>query len=68
MQLEGLRGVVGHMTDLFLDRYHDSSDYIAITQTGPDEVLVVYDVQDYLENWNARPYSGLGMVKIKVSL
>jgi hypothetical protein len=61
-----LRGVVGHMSDLFLDRYHDSTDYLAMTQISPDEILVFYDVQDYLETWNARPFSGVRMVKVKV--
>ncbi len=47
-------------------RYWDSGDYLGVLPNGPDEVLVVYDVQGYIEHWNAKHYSGIRMVKVKI--
>lgn len=47
-------------------RYWDSSDYLGIVPAGPRSVIVVYDVQNYLEHWNARPISGIRMLKIQL--
>jgi len=61
-----LRGVVGKPLDETLDRYHDSGDYLGLVADGPDELLVTYDVQDYLEHWNARPFSGVRMLRVRI--
>lgn len=45
-------------------RYWDSGDYLALALIGLREMLVFYDVQNFLENWNSYPVSGIRMVKL----
>jgi hypothetical protein len=45
-------------------RYWDSSDYLSVVPIGAREMLVVYDVQSYVEQWNAVPLSGVRMVRV----
>lgn len=45
-------------------RYWDSSDYLGLLSTGPREFLVFYDVQNYMENWNSVPVSGVRMLRV----
>ena len=45
-------------------REFDSSDYLAMTPDGQRELIVVYDVQSYMEHWNARPVSGMRMLRV----
>jgi hypothetical protein len=33
---------------------------------GGDSLIIVYDVQNYVEHWNAKPVSGVRMVKIRL--
>jgi hypothetical protein len=47
-------------------RYWDSMDYLALEVIGPREVLVIYDVQEYHESWNAKPYCGMRMVRVQL--
>lgn len=47
-------------------RYWDSGDYLGIVATGPREMLVVYDVQNFYENWNALPIAGVRMVRVRL--
>jgi len=47
-------------------RHWDSSDYLAILPAGPRSVIVIYDVQNYIEHWNAKPVSGARMVRIQL--
>ena len=49
-----------------LNRELDSSDYPAVIADGPREVLVVYDVQNYIENWNAKPVSAVRMLRVRL--
>jgi hypothetical protein len=61
-----LRGVVGQSLDEFLNRYHDSGDYLGIFPQGSDAFLVVYDVHDFLNDWNSTPISGIRMVRVSI--
>ncbi|MCX7706259.1 MAG: glycoside hydrolase [bacterium] len=45
-------------------RYWDSGDYLGLVIIGKREMLVFYDVQNFVENWNAYPVSGVRMVKL----
>lgn len=45
-------------------RYWDSGDYLGLVVTGKNEMLVFYDVQNFVENWNSYPVSGVRMVKV----
>jgi len=47
-------------------RYWDSSDYLGVVPSGPDSLIAVYDVQNYLEHWNAKPVSAVRMLRIRV--
>lgn len=47
-------------------RYWDSSDYLGLVIIGPREMLVFYDVQQFVENWNSYPVSGVRMVKLRL--
>ena len=47
-------------------RYWDSGDYLSVTPCGPREVLVTYDVQNFVENWNADPVAGVRMLRVKL--
>jgi hypothetical protein len=47
-------------------RYWDSGDYLSVVLAGPREVLVCYDVQNFVENWKAVPVSGVRMVRVKL--
>jgi hypothetical protein len=48
-------------------REDDSSDYLAIETVGPRELIVVYDAQNYVEHWNARPVSSaLRMLRVRL--
>lgn len=59
-----LRGVVGEDWRVRMDRHTDSGDYLGVVAVGPRELLVVYDVQAFVEHWNAFPISGVRMVKV----
>ena len=45
-------------------RYWDSGDYLALVVLNNNEMLVFYDVQNFVENWNSYPVSGIRMVKL----
>jgi len=63
-----LRGVVGRPYGQPIDRQTDSGDYLDCVEVAPGELLVVYDVQGYVEHWNAAPVvSAVRMVSIKVT-
>jgi len=47
-------------------RYWDSGDYLALVTNGPREMLVMYDVQNYVENWNAQPIAGVRMLRVRL--
>ena len=47
-------------------RYWNSGDYLGLVEVGPREMLVVYDVQSFVENWNAAPFSGVRMVRVRL--
>jgi len=47
-------------------RHWDSSDYLAVATDGPRCVIVMYDVQNYIENWNAAPVSAVRMLRVRV--
>ncbi len=47
-------------------RYRDSGHYLGLVITGKNEMLVFYDVQNFVENWNSYPVSGIRMVKLKL--
>ena len=48
-------------------REDDSSDYLGIETVGPRELIVVYDAQNYVEHWNARPVSSaLRMLRVRL--
>jgi hypothetical protein len=47
-------------------RYWNSGDYLAVVPTGPREMLVAYDVQSYVESWNALPVSAIRMVRVRL--
>ena len=49
-----------------LNRELDSSDYPAVVVNGPREVIAVYDVQNYIENWNAGPVSAVRMLRVRL--
>lgn len=48
-------------------RYWDSSDYLSVVEgpEGDDSLYVTYDVQNYLEHWNAHPVSGVRFVRLQ---
>ncbi len=48
------------------NRYWDSGHYLALAITGKNEMLVFYDVQNFIENWNSYPVSGVRMVKLRL--
>lgn len=47
-------------------RYFDSSDYLALVPDGPQQLIVVYDAQNYIENWNAKPVTAVRMVRVRL--
>jgi hypothetical protein len=47
-------------------RQWDSGDYLFLVPIGPREMLVGYDVQNYLEHAGAPPVSGVRMVRVKL--
>lgn len=47
-------------------RYWDSMDYLSLTAIGPREMLVCYDVQSYMENWNSKPCCAIRMVRVSL--
>ncbi|HOJ31252.1 MAG TPA: sialidase family protein [bacterium] len=47
-------------------RYWDSGDYLGLVVIGNNEMLVFYDVQNFVEHWNAYPVSGIRMVKLRL--
>jgi len=49
-----------------MDRHTDSGDYLGVAATGPRELLVVYDVHSYVENWNSYPISGVRMARVRL--
>jgi hypothetical protein len=62
-----LRGVVGCPPGAFLDRYHDSSDYLGLAEIEANVLLAAYDVHGYVEHWNADPVaSALRMVRVTI--
>jgi hypothetical protein len=48
-------------------RYWDSGDYLGVAPISDNQLLVLYDVQSFTENWNSKPYSGIRMVKVTVN-
>jgi len=61
-----LRGVVGEDWSQRCDRHTDSGDYLGVVAIGPRELLVVYDVHAYVENWNTYPINGVRMVRVRI--
>jgi len=61
-----LRGIVGEDWSKRFDRHTDSGDYLSVVATGLHELLVVYDVHAFIENWNSNPISGVRMVRIRL--
>lgn len=61
-----LRGVVGHDPDVYCNRYTDSGDYLGLVESGKDELIVVYDVHNYVERRGAKPYEGIRLVRVKL--
>jgi hypothetical protein len=49
-------------------RYWDSSDYIAVVPSlkHEREAIVIYDVQHYIEHWNAKPSSAVRMLTVRM--
>jgi hypothetical protein len=47
-------------------RQWDSGDYLFLVPVGPREMLVGYDVQNYVEHFNAPPVSGVRMVRVRL--
>lgn len=47
-------------------RYWDSGDYLAVFTIGPREMLVTYDVQNYIEHPGDAPVAGVRMVRVKL--
>lgn len=45
-------------------RQWDSGDYLSVVSIGPREMLVCYDVQNYVERQNSAPVSGVRMVRL----
>jgi hypothetical protein len=66
-EAQRLRGMVGVDWAKRWDRHTDSGDYLGIAAVGPRELLVVYDVHQYVENWNAYPFSGVRMVQVRLT-
>jgi hypothetical protein len=60
-----LRGMVpGSLPGL--GRHTDSSDYLAVVETAPGELLIFYDVQGYVEHPRAKPCSAVRMMRLGV--
>jgi hypothetical protein len=47
-------------------RYWDSGDYLSVVAVGPREVLVTYDVQNYIERPGSTPVAGVRMVRAQL--
>ena len=47
-------------------RYWNSGDYLFVVTDGPRGLLVGYDVQHFYESWNAKPMSGVRMLRVTV--
>jgi hypothetical protein len=47
-------------------RQWDSSDYLILTPVGPREMLVGYDVQNYVERRGATPISGVRLLRVRL--
>lgn len=62
-----LRGMVGVDWTKRWDRQTDSGDYLGVIATAPRELLVMYDVQNYVENWNSYPVNGVRMVRVTIT-
>lgn len=60
-----LRGMVGADWTRQWDRQTDSGDYLGLIATGPRDLLVMYDVQQYVENWNSLPANGVRMLRLR---
>jgi len=48
------------------NREWDSSDYLGVVTDGPRQLIVVYDAQQYVEHWNAKPASAVRMVRVRL--
>lgn len=49
------------------NREWDSSDYLAVVTDGPGRLIVIYDAQQYVENWNAEPVSSaVRMLRVRL--
>jgi hypothetical protein len=46
----------------------DSSDYLGVVPDGTRGVIVVYDVQQYIEHAGAKPVSAVRLVRVAISL
>ncbi|MCE9589922.1 MAG: glycoside hydrolase [Planctomycetes bacterium] len=62
-----LRGIVGHDPNVYCNRYTDSGDYLAVVTSGERGLIVMYDVHQYVESWNAKPVEAVRMVRLEVS-
>lgn len=60
-EAERLRGDTEHCV-----RYWDSGDYLSVVPVAPREVLVTYDVQNYVERVCAAPVAGVRMVRVSL--
>lgn len=48
------------------NREWDSSDYLGLVTDGPRRLIVVYDAQQYVEHWNAKPASAVRMLRVRL--
>lgn len=48
------------------NREWDSSDYLGMVTDGPRGLIVIYDAQQYVEDWNAKPASAVRMLRVRL--
>jgi hypothetical protein len=48
-------------------RYWDSGDYLSVVPVAPREVLVTYDVQNYVEHPGSAPVAGVRLVRVTLT-
>ena len=47
-------------------RYWDSGDYLSVVPVGENEMLVTYDVQNFVEHPGDAPVAGVRMVHVRL--
>ncbi|MCM8824581.1 MAG: glycoside hydrolase [Candidatus Omnitrophica bacterium] len=66
IETQKIMGVPEELRLIKGERFRDSGHYLGLVITGENEMLVFYDVQNFVENWNAYPISGIRMVKLRL--